>query len=202
MRFHIAVLNMGWVRVELAERLLQVVAYYRTHGLSIEFSGVGVQRRPIASNRNRIVRDCPKEADVLVMIDSDCIPPPNFLDAYAPEYDILGLPMPIYRDGDICTGIVLLDGQETLPVGEMVVVEASAVAGGVFFINRRVLDHPEMHAGFEDWYDNDGVLTHTEEHTYCEKARRLGFRVWAHLGYPLGHVKEVDIARINARKSA
>jgi len=45
-------------------------------------------------------------------------------------------------------------------------------------------------------------LTHTEEHTYCEKARRLGFRVWAHLGYPLGHVKEVDIARINARKSA
>ena len=200
MYVYISVLNMGWVHVGLANVLLNLAARgHPDYQIGIEFSGLGVERRPIASNRNRIVRDCPPAADVLCMIDSDIVPPLNFLDAASDEYDILGLPMPIYRNGDIVVGIVPLDGQEFQPVGQMQVVECKAVAGGVFFIQRRVFAHPEMQAGFADWFDEDGIVTHTEEHVYCEKARRLGFRVWANLGYPLGHVKEVDLKRLGLR---
>ena len=194
MRVHIAVLNMGWVRVELAQRLMEVVITQRAYPLSLEFSGIGVERRPIASNRNRIVRDTPEDAEVLVMIDADCIPPLNFLDAVDPELDIVGLPMPIWHSGEICTGIVSLDGAETQPVGAMELVECKAVAAGVMFIARRVFTHPEMQ--FVDEFDGDGVLTSTEDHVYCNKARALGFRVWANLGYPLAHVKEIDLQRV------
>jgi len=194
MRAHIAVLNMGWVRVELAQRLMEVVITQRAYPLSLEFSGIGVERRPIASNRNRIVRDTPEDAEVLVMIDADCIPPLNFLDAVDPELDIVGLPMPIWCSGEIYTGIVPLDSAEMQPVGAMELVECKAVAAGVMFIARRVFTHPEMQ--FVDEFDGDGVLTSTEDHVYCDKARALGFRVWANLGYPLAHVKEIDLQKV------
>lgn len=197
MRIHIAALNMGWIHVGLAATLVHVAATHRVHNLSIEFSGWGVERRPIASNRNRIARDCPKNAEMLVMIDADCIPPMNFLDAANADLDIIGLPMPMYdRTGQIMIGIVPLDNREMVDVGSMNVIEASAVAAGVLFIHRRVLDHPEMCPPFEDRFDKDGVLTWTEDHVFCERAREQGFRVWANLGYPLGHVKEIDIRHV------
>lgn len=201
MRIHVVALNMGWIHAGLAMALVQVAAdTRRVHSISIEFSGVGVERRPIASNRNRIARDCPKDAEMLVMIDADCVPPLNFLDAADADLDIIGLPMPMYdRTGRIMTGIVPLDNRETVEVGRMEVIEASAVAAGVLFIHRRVLEHPEMRAPFEDKFDEDGVLTWTEDHVFCERARKLGFQVWANLGYPLGHVKEIDIRHIWAQ---
>ena len=197
MRIHVVGLNQGWVRVELASLREYLAATYRAHPLSMEYSGLGVERRPIASNRNRIVRDCPPEADVLVMIDSDCIPPADFLDVAELDLDIVGLPMPIWRAGELCTGIVPLDGQRMIPVGTPEVMEVKRVAGGVLFLARRVFAHPALRGGFTDRFDEDGVLTHTEDHVYCDRARALGFHVYAALGYPLRHVKEVDLNQIH-----
>ena len=193
MHIHIAILNMGWINVGLAATINQLILTHRTHRLSIVYTGLGMERRPISSNRNCIVRDCPQDADALCMIDADIVPPLNFLEAYSGE-DILGLPMPIYRNGAICTGITPLDERGVQPVGEMSVVECSGVAGGVFFINRRVFGAPGLR--FDDAFDDQGVLTSTEEYVYCHRARELGFRVWAHLGYPLSHIKEIDIREI------
>lgn len=193
---HISILNQGWVRVELANVIDNAIVSYRKGPLSIEYSGLGAERRPICSNRNRIVRDCPPEAEILCMIDSDCIPPFDFLDAANPDLDIIGLPMPIYRGGEIIMGIRPLDDRKTVTVGEMAYEEERDIAGGLMFIARQVFAHPAMRGAFRDKFDKDGVLVSTEDHVYCDRARKQGFKVWAALGYPLGHVKEVDLKKV------
>ena len=40
---------------------------------------------------------------------------------------------------------------------------------------------------FENVYDEDGVKTLGNDFHFCQKAKKLGFRVWVHLDYVADH---------------
>ena len=193
MHVHVAVLHMGWIRWELSAWLLWVAATERRMLVSIKYYGADPQGRPIASNRNRIVRDRPPGADKVLMLDSDTVPPKNLLDIALMEHDIVFCPSPIWRAGRVISNVKPLEGS-TVDVGRDEVIEVAAGGGGAFCVSCAVLD--ALPGAFMDRYDADGVTTMTEDYIFCDAARSAGYRIYAALGYPIGHVKEINIATI------
>jgi hypothetical protein len=49
---------------------------------------------------------------------------------------------------------------------------------------------------FAGRYDARGIKVVSEDYAFCDAARTAGYRIHAALGYPLGHVKEVNLAVI------
>lgn len=199
---HVAILHMGSIRWELSATVNAMLLNHRAgHRVSFRYYGDDYFSRPIPSSRNRIVRDAPKDADFILMLDADVVPPTNILEIAGFDLDIVASPSPIWRggeDGDpVITGAVPLDGTEVVSVGEDKLLECRYVQGGAYCIAKRVFRHPEMRGAFADGFDEDGVVTDTEDYVYCRKARALGFRVWAALGYPLGHVKSVNLVSVH-----
>lgn len=199
---HIAVLHMGTIRAELSA-VINVILLERRCGfnVSIRYYGDDYFSRPISSSRNRIIRDMP-DADFCLQLDSDVVPPVNVLEIANYDCDIVACPSPVWRPGSeggpVITGIVpLVPTTEPIQVGEDRLLECRRMGGGAYCIAKRVFTHPQMRGAFAEGFDEDGVTVTTEDYTYCDKARALGFRVFAALGFPLGHVKPINLVTVH-----
>lgn len=203
-RVHVAVLHTGSIRAELSEMINLILLRHRCgHAVSLQYYGGDYWSRPIASSRNRIVRDAPKDADFILMLDSDVVPPPDVLMLASYGLDVVASPAPVWRPDDeggpVITGVVPLEPTtEPVQVGGDRLLECRRVGGGAYCVAKRVYAHPQMRGAFADLFDEDGVITTTEDYVYCDRARALGFRVWAALRYPLlGHVKPVNLVDVH-----
>jgi len=192
---HVAVLHTGWVRWELSSWLNYITFNERRMSFSIQYYGNDFAGRPCSSNRNRVVRDRPLGSDVM-MIDSDIVPPIDLMDIGLLDLDVIGCPSPIWR-GDDPRGPIITNlktfGEPIVDIGKKTILEVEAIGGGIFYVSKRVMEHPGMRGAFRDIMDADGVCTMTEDYYFCQRARKMGFKIHAALGYPCGHVKETNL---------
>lgn len=195
-RVQVVVPNRGQVDTRLMVWLMQLMQS-REHDMHYAFPIYS----PIASARNRIAREfveSPARFEWLLMIDSDVVPETNPLDLIAQDKDVIGQICPIWK-GDLAPGrevmwnVVPLEG--SILIGEGL-APVQAVGSGCLLIARRVLEHPGMRAPFTERYDEDGVLTVSEDVSFCQRARAAGYQVWADLGGRCSHNRIVDLRQV------
>jgi len=192
---HIALLHTGWIRHELARWLLLVAQHRPVITCTVQFYGGDPAGVPTSSNRNRIRRDRPAGSDLL-MIDSDVIPPESILEIVLLDLDVVICPTPMWMgnqpDNPVISNIKMPE-QQLIQVGEQSVIEIEAGGGSAFYVASRVLDDPRMRGAFQFVFDDDGVMVRTEDYEFCRRAKENGYTVHAALGYPCGHMKEINI---------
>jgi len=198
---YLAILNQGWIRTELVQRILQwsEQAKYR---ISITFPA----HKPISNNRNIIVQEFLKrpEFDYLMMVDSDIVPAQNIINLADYQKDIIGglcfawqqhaiIPLVLRydpkRNPEKPYHIIDFNGDEGL-------VECDAIGTGVIIIKREVLKHPKMNAPFTNYYDENGIKKEGLDLSFCRRAKEQGFKVYCHLDYPASHWTPFDLKDI------
>lgn len=200
---YIAVLNQGHIRTELSYLMAEL-----THQNKFRIFLTYPAEKPIANNRNQIVKDFlkRKEYDYLMMVDSDIVPPMNIVDLATFDKDIISgvcfafmdraiVPLvlkelpPEKRIDNKPYTIADVDGTEGL-------VEVDAVGTGCVIIKREVLEALQDDQPFCNIYDQQGVKTLGLDLSFCKKAKDKGFKVWVHLDYLCSHWTPVDLKDI------
>ena len=156
--------------------------------------------------RNRIVASfLASDAEFLLMLDDDIIPPDDLLAMTAHGCDIVG---GLYYGWDLVTGPFIIaysqtdDGLYARPaVGEVEgtgLQEMTVVGSGCMLLSRRVLAalNPPW---FRFVIDAAGgkVLT-PEDFQICKRAFSQGFKVWLDTDRVCGHIKDVDLRDVAA----
>lgn len=199
----IAILHMGHVCSELASWAAWVAATERRYPLTIQWFGKDAEAVPVSSNRNRVLRETPKDFSGVLMLDADTVPHPRTADIPLLGKEIVLAPTPIWRPDDergpILTNLVPLGAEggnmdgATLPVGAPTVMQVKEGGTGCIWISTEVIQHPDMRAPFVFQPDSDGVTKIGEDHAFCRKATEAGFGVWAAMGYVMGHMKDINL---------
>ena len=211
----IGVPNLGWNRCELTNHLMMTVTRENRYQLSTHWPS----DKPYEKNINKFVRDTflPSEADYLWLIDSDNPPQEiegrgpdprtgpryNPLDLVELDRDIISCPTPQPREGDVFW-VIMDDAPEqegvkweavrqVPPEKRRSLQKIDATGSGCILIARRVLEDPEMRAPFLQNWNEDGIPELTGDFTFCKRARKAGYSVWAHWDYRCAHFKETDV---------
>lgn len=141
-------------------------------------------------------------------IDSDNPPLRNPLDLIEYDRDIIGLPTPVWHH----TGKES-KGERPVYWNAWDYVEqedayrehnqkdglqrVDAVGTGCFLVSRRVFLNQEMQTGvFLRQFNPDGTVYKGNDISFCERARSVGFEVWAHYGYPCQHFNNLELNEV------
>lgn len=195
-RVFIAVLTLGEVWRELVWRLPLIVGHGMKEGVvaSVKFFGY----RPSEHNRNFIVKEFLKtEYDYLLTIDEDVAPPVNVLDLAKLGKDVIGAVCPQWKENDLMWVVLDKTGGEyrqVKPDDREGLREVAAVGSGCLIMSRRVLK--KVKAPFMRKWNKDGLTELGLDLHFCEKAKAVGFKVWAHWDYICGHYKKIDLLKI------
>lgn len=151
-----------------------------------------------ADARNQIVRWVMEQTtDDLLMCDDDVVPPDDILKLAAHGKDIVAAPVMImqpqvnlpffnvYRKHE--DGYLPMDMQYSLRG----LHPCDAAGTGVMFVSRRVLH--TLKPCFDFVSDEWGVMTRSEDLSFCEKAARAGFKIHADFDVPCEHMATVGL---------
>lgn len=192
---YIAVLNQGHIRIELSY-LLTDMTHQNKYRLYLAYPA----EKPISYNRNKIVKDflSKPEYDYLMMIDSDIIPPLNYLDLVDFDKDIISGVCFAYIDNHIIPLVMEYNkntNEKPFVVksfeGTEGLVEIDVCGTGAMIIKREVLE--KVKAPFLNRYDENGIKTMGLDFSFCDKAKKEGFKVWCHLDFICSHWTGVDL---------
>lgn len=191
----VSVCNTGWIHKSVSFALLKLQQDFRYRCTIIMPTW-----NPYEHGLNRVVKDMIEvynEHDFWLNIDSDNPPLNNPLDLVELDKDIIGLPTPVWHDavrGDqpyYYNALKEVEDGWKPAIGEGL-TEVDAVGSGCMLIHRRVLE--TMHKPiFMREYDQDGIVVKGHDYLFCQKAKNLGFKVWAHFDYPCTHFIENDL---------
>lgn len=199
---YISVLNQGEISVELAMALDQLIAK-SPFPLYVEYSA----EKPISYNRNKIVERflARPQYDYLLMIDSDIVPPANYLNLLDFQKDIIsGLCFAFTKESIF--PLVLKRGKKSKdrkyhayesfhPDKWSGLMEVDAVGTGAIFISREVLE--KVPYPFRNEYNKKtGEKELGLDLNFCLRAKKLGFKVFCHTDYQCGHYTRMDLKRL------
>lgn len=151
--------------------------------------------------RNRIVAGfLVSDAEFLLMIDDDMVPPENLLEMSEHDCDIVGSLYYAWEKGSgpfVAAYYQKESGQYWRPgLGEVEhsgLHEVALVGSGCLLIHRRVLQElPQPWFQFEISDDGQKVLT-PEDFLFCQRATQHGFKVFLDTDRICGHIKRVDL---------
>lgn len=186
------------MRAEVTHRLLMLQTD-RRYGTTFWLP----TRRPYENNQHHIIVDLLKgDWEYWLSIDADNPPMNNPLDLVELGLDFVGLPTPIW-----CGGVPPIYWnayswhQEKMaykPFQDCAgLQEVDAVGSGCFVASRRVFEHPSMQRGcFSRTLREDGTVEYGNDMAFCQRAKRAGFSIHCHFGYPCRHFSEVDMHEI------
>ena len=189
MKIDIAVLNQGWIRTELVERLVKL-SHDNRHELRISYP----TQSPVANNRNTICKAFREgDGDFLLMTDDDQFWQKNPLDAIDLDLDVIGFPTHVFQPAHEPVNPIRWNVVKLPDTPDGAVREVRAIGSGSLLIARRVLVHPMLRAPFLDHFDEDGIRQASEDLWFCDKARKAGFKIWMATNNPCHHVKAVNL---------
>lgn len=193
-KIYIAVLNQGWIRPEIAD-LITRLRERNEYDLIISYPA----NKPISYNRNKVVkRFLETDADFLLMIDGDCPPPEDILEMADHDKDIIGAVAFGYLNNMLVPFVMKKNKMGSYDMADAEigsgVVECDAIGSGVMMIARRVLE--KMPYPFRNEYDPEGMKTKGLDFNFCERAKKLGFRVWADTNKLASHWTTIDLKTI------
>lgn len=183
---YLAILNQGTISTDLSQ-MINLYTQNDSYRLFLTYPN----GKPITNNRNTIVQKfLSTDCDYLMMIDSDIVPPPNALNLADFDKDII-TPLMFVKQKGMMIPLFLQRGKDGIyDAGDYLnltgLQEVGATGTGCIVIKREVLEkvkHP-----FENVYDEDGVKTLGNDFHFCQKAKKLGFKVWVHLDYIADHI--------------
>ena len=204
-RILVTVPNRYWMHTTVV-RCLLLLMQDRRYQIRIEFPN----DRPYENNLNHIVNDFMKnDFDFWFSMDVDNPPYNNPLDLVAWDKDIIGLPTPIwYYEGDKKGESPIywsafdyhkdLDAyKEHRPREGLQPVDA--IGTGCFLIARRVFENEKMRQGpfLRQWLP-DGTVFKGNDHSFCERARENGFKIYCHYDYPCDHYANLSLTKVMA----
>lgn len=199
---YLAVLNQGSIRTELSTWVND-----QTHQHKYRLYVSYPSERPISNNRNQIVLDFlkRKEYEYLMMVDSDIIPPSNYLELVDFQKDIISGVCFAYMDSSVIPLVLDNTPEEEQALGKKAfsiknvdgtegLVPVGAVGTGAIIIHRRVLE--KVAQPFLNRYDEKGVKIMGLDLSFCKKAGELGFQTWCHLDYICSHLVTLDLKNV------
>jgi hypothetical protein len=192
--------NEHWLHKTVVHRMLKLQAddRYKT-------SIIMPSHKPFENNLHHIIVDFLKgDYDYWLTIDSDNPPENNPLDLIQLDKDIIGCPTPIIHfDKDhLGDAPVYWNAYDYVPEADAYsphkemegLQRVDAVGTGCVLFARRVFEHPEMQKGcFTRKLNLDGTVNKGNDISFCERARKNGFEIYAHYNYFCSHENEVDI---------
>lgn len=201
---YVAVLNQGNIRPELSY-LCTEMTHQNKYRLFLTYPS----DKPIANNRNRIIKDflSKPEYDYLMMIDSDIVPPLNILDLVDHQKPVMGavcfafmdsgivplvlkeIPEDKRKDKDKPYKVMELQGDEGC-------IEVDAIGSGVIVIRRDVLEAMVNDQPFCNIYNEQGLKMLGLDLSFCKKAKAKGFGVFCHLDYICSHWQKLDLKTV------
>ena len=199
MHVQISILHKGYVHWQLAAWLAWLVQNERRRAYSITYwDGRVYGGNPVSSNRNKIVKERPLGADLL-MIDADTIPNVRLFDMTLSGLDVVQAPVPIYRpdnpEGPAILNIVTKTGSEKREIGGLAYEEILEGGSGVLYMSNDVLEAVGP-SPFQFAFDADGIVVRGEDHEFFRRAREAGFQGWTALDLLCGHASEVNLKTI------
>jgi len=190
----VAVLNENHVWRDLSENL-SVMKNNPDYDVDIRY----FDEKPISNNRNIIVqRFLAGNWDYLLMLDSDTVPPPSVVNLADYQKDIIGALYFMYKNTEIMP-VIFKRAEEGLyePIridNKDGVVEVDAIGTGCIMLSRKVLE--DVKAPFLNEYDADGIKLFGLDISFCQKAKKKGYKVYANLDYVCDHWKTVNLKTI------
>ena len=201
MKILVSVPNTGWIHKSVVSVLLKLQLDGR-YKLNI----ILPTHNPYENNLHHIVADfMGHDEQFWLSIDADNPPLNNPLDLVELDKDIVGLPTPVWhyvgKDGERpiywnAYDYVGVDGYREHPTKDGL-QRVDAVGTGCFLIARRVFEDDVMRmAPFERELNSDGTVHKGNDISFCERARRRAFEIYAHYGYPCRHFSELDLTEV------
>lgn len=163
--------------------------------------------RPYENNQHHILRNFWEgNWNYWLSIDADNSPLNNPLDLVELDLDMVGLPTPIWhwtgKSGERPIYWNAYDYDESTDAYREHSVreglqKVDAVGTGCFLMARRVAEHPDLqHGAFLRKLWPDGTVNKGNDLSFCERARKIGFKIWCHYGYPCRHFQEIDLHEV------
>jgi len=191
MKIYLSVLNEGWIRSELAIKLVRWIAT-STYPVYYESSN----ERPIEHNRNLIVqRFLASDSDYLLQIDNDVVPNTNPILLADYQKDIITCPVPIYQE-KVFYNNYIQEHDYLVPVtsGDMNgLMEIDSTGTGIIMCSRRVLE--TIKKPFERLYDDNGLAMLGSDLYFSKKAKEAGFKIFTDTSNVCKHYKTLNLAK-------
>jgi hypothetical protein len=172
----------GYIRRELAS-WMQTIPY------KVHFS----TGRPVEEAMNKAVNvfletDC----KFLLNIDSDNVPVTDIFKMAEHNKDICFAPYPIWQN---VGGFPAKWGMLVDTPSHSGLQEIEACAAGSMMVARRVLEEMS-HPIFERKWGSDGEVERGVDYYFCDKARKLGFKVFADWNQRSKHWQELELTEV------
>lgn len=186
----VVLVHTGWIHKETTKLLLRLVADPR-----VELSTLLLSRRPVEDARNACVAHAKKgKFDYLISVDHDVACKENILDLCFCGKDIIICPTPIFQCG---RAVLNIHYEGKLLADKEGIAEVDKGGTGCICLSRKALETiPEPL--FLTTFKEHGEMDVGEDIYFCEKARSLGFTIYAHTKYPCSHFQELDLWNVFA----
>ncbi len=194
---YLSILNQGEIRTELLHWVMHIQKQDR-YNIMISTPA----DKPISSNRNKIVQKflADKEMDYLMMIDSDIVPPINVMDLVDFQKDIISPICFILNKNQIIPLVMKKrpDGMwSPLDITKLNgLIEVDAVGTGCIILSRKVVE--AIQYPFKNDYDADGIKRFGLDFNFCQRAKKLGYKIFCHLDYSCQHWISFDLKLLYA----
>ena len=128
----------------------------------------------------------------------------NPLDLIDLDLDIVGIPTPVWhwvgKNGErpiYFNAYKKVVGGYTEWPDKNGLQEVDAIGSGCMLISRRVFEDPEMRKKpFLRVWNDDGTVERGCDIAFCERAKKRGFKVWAHYNYMADHIVKVSLIEV------
>lgn len=163
---------------------------------------------PYENNLHHIVNDfMAGDYDFWLNIDSDNPPEANPLDLVTYDLDVIGLPTPVWHFTGKTKGerpiyenaykYVPSEDAYTEWPDKVGLQRPDAVGTGCVLYSRRVFENPEMRkAPFQRIWNADGTVERGNDISFCERATKQGFLIFAHYDYRCKHFCELELHEV------
>lgn len=198
----VAIPNQGNITIQLAAQLIDIVAQSlstKKYIVDLRFSQVTC----IDYNRNTIVQMfLESENEYLLMIDHDNPCLKNPLDLIDRKKDIIIYPTFMLKsmpNGSPVLNYNVFKKEKTMWRSQTMTpgksfMQYDAGGTGCILIKRKVLEHQKMNAPFLSKINKKtGTREVGMDLWFCERAKKLGFEIWADWDYACEHHKRVDL---------
>jgi len=161
---------------------------------------------PLERVRNQICHKFLKsDADYLIMVDDDIVPPTNILEMALHNKDVIGALCYAYMPGPGYYSVAYTKDAQNDPtavpprlgIGRDIektgIVEVALLATGCMMIHRRVLEGLKEPFFVMEMDETIRWITESEDFSFCRKAGKAGFRVWLDTGVTCRHIKSLDM---------
>ncbi len=193
--------NQHWIHTTVIHRAMMLLAdkRYKTRLIM-------PAHKPYVNNLHHIVNDfVAGDYDFWLNIDADNPPvSKNPLDLVVLNKDIIGLPTPVWhftnKKGERPVYLNVYDYdtsvkayREHLPHTGLQMVDA--VGTGCILIAKRVFENAEMRKGaFHRTWNEDGTVERGNDISFCERAKKQGYEIYAHYDYICDHFSELSLS--------